>query len=399
MIKRLNIKIGPELKVWMQHLIPIESLKSTDTTFHIDDIAGYELIEVLIDMLNEYGHSIENISKRISASSDNLFIIKLIQQYFMDTYKNIRIDEVESFKLEKFDWGISIPMISKTKDSEIFINESFNKYKEGLITMITAKPLIDKGNKSGDAKILKRFNTDLHSLVFIKPSIFGKDSKQTPLAFIQLKQPKDIFDLMASNNGKKKIYVLDTTKSNGVEVYDNVAGINILFGKNETALSIIDKLKKQTPLGSIMNDRGRNVSKPKKYRLNFSKTMGHIGFSNTTGFFKNDFYSNFPKKSKKGFGLITIGSPKNDDGTDSLSGSWIYFSKKEYAENCKQLLKSRIAKLGYMWAKYDLTVDYSRYNYVPLWDFTKPFDDKEYAEMIGLTKKELYWIDEFFEKN
>ena len=39
MIKRLNIKIGPELKVGMQHLIPIESLKSTDTTFHIDDIA------------------------------------------------------------------------------------------------------------------------------------------------------------------------------------------------------------------------------------------------------------------------------------------------------------------------------------------------------------------------
>ena len=33
---------------------------------------------------------------------------------------------IESFKLEKFDWGISIPMISKTKDSEIFINESFN---------------------------------------------------------------------------------------------------------------------------------------------------------------------------------------------------------------------------------------------------------------------------------
>ena len=58
MIKRLNIKIGPELKVWMKHLVPIESLKSTDTTFHIDDIAGYELIEVLIDMLNEYGHSI-----------------------------------------------------------------------------------------------------------------------------------------------------------------------------------------------------------------------------------------------------------------------------------------------------------------------------------------------------
>ena len=76
---------------------------------------------------------------------------------------------------------------------------------------------------------------------------------------------------------------------------------------------------------------------------------------------------------------------------NTIKDNQVYLTQKE---NLPQL-----AKLGYMWAKYDLTVDYSRYNYVPLWDFTKPFDDKEYAEMIGLTKKELYWIDEFFEKN
>jgi hypothetical protein len=45
-----------------------------------------------------------------------------------------------------------------------------------------------------------------------------------------------------------------------------------------------------------------------------------------------------------------------------------------------------------MWAKYDLTVDYSRYNYVPLWDFTKPFNETDFQKLLGLTKKEVFWL-------
>ena len=70
MIERYNLRIGNDLIDWIEHLIPREDFQSNETTFHVVDVVGSEIIEAISSILKKFGHS--DADKRISASTTSL---------------------------------------------------------------------------------------------------------------------------------------------------------------------------------------------------------------------------------------------------------------------------------------------------------------------------------------
>ena len=77
MIERLDQSIDG-LEEWIKYVIPQSEFKSEKVTFYNPDLGSGQIVKILTKILRENGHSDENISKRIFASTND----KLTFLYF-----------------------------------------------------------------------------------------------------------------------------------------------------------------------------------------------------------------------------------------------------------------------------------------------------------------------------
>ena len=262
MIERYNLRIGNDLIDWIEHLIPREDFKSSETTFHIDDVVNSEIIEAITIILQKFGHT--DINKRISASTSSVLALNYIQS------QNIIDNIFFESNTNQFtpDWVITIPKIKGGSAVALqFMKASMRRSKKGLITMIDSKPLLDKLPKSGDANIKEFLKFHMKYAVLIKPSIFGRDSMQTPLAFVTIKSFNTeihFLDLKDSLHGNNKFMVYDSVKRK-VDTYNSINDINIVFGNDDINAIVPAVTPGQPELYAIRYD---NVNNRREVRRN-----------------------------------------------------------------------------------------------------------------------------------
>ena len=394
MIERYNLRIGNDLIDWIEHLIPREDFQSNETTFHVVDVVGSEIIEAISSILKKFGHS--DADKRISASTTSLLAFHHIKS------ENI-IDNIfyESNNMDfTSDWVITIPKIEGGSDAALtFMKSSIKRARKGLITMIDSKPILDKLYKPADIKIKEFLKFHMKSAVLIKPSIFGKDSMSMPLAFISLKSFNTeihFLDLKDSLHGNNKFVIYDSVKKR-IDSYDNIDNINIFFGNDETAFSIRQKyinfIEKYGSLESVV-DNARNLSKKTNgnYKININASRGHVSSKNKNSYVEDDFYSFYSFNSRRGYGVVTTEPALNEKGSVVARYNEINFNNKKDGINILNYLNSIYAKFGLIWGKYDLTISPSTFKFIPKLDFSKPFNETDFEKLLGLTKKESFWL-------
>lgn len=395
MIGRIRLRIGDDLIKWLEHLIPSNAFSSETTTFHIADMVSPEMAEALIFLLKKYGHSTDNIKSRISASTSSVFCLHYLRS---ESIVN-DIDLESKYNDRKWDYIIAIPELGKGFKAEAHIEKYMNKANNSILTMISAKPFLDKLTKTGDSKIKLVLKNHLQKVVFAKPSTFGRDSIQMPLAFISLKTDITVQDIIHSEKGKTMVSVLNTVNDK-IDTYNGIEGVNLFFGNDSIGLGIIDKLLKSCKNNGSMEDLviSSLVTNPPtngRYKLYLPAQRGHVASPNQNAYYKSDMWSFFSENSIRGYGEVVYSNvkPKDEYGDLVVRYNYINFKDKNSGINCLNFLKSPIVKLGYMWGKYDTTVSPSSFRYIPLWDFSKRFNEQEYYNKIGLTKKELAWIE------
>lgn len=394
MIERYNLRIGNDLIDWIEHLIPREDFQSSETTFHIDDVVNSEIIEAITIILQKFGHT--DINKRISASTSSVLALNYIQS------QNIIDNIFFESNTNQFtpDWVITIPKIKGGSDVALqFMKASMRRSKKGLITMIDSKPLLDKLPKSGDANIKEFLKFHMKYAVLIKPSIFGRDSMQTPLAFVTIKSFNTeihFLDLKDSLHGNNKFMVYDSVKRK-VDTYNSINDINIVFGNDDIAFSIREKyIKFIEQCGSLESIIDSSLAMGKKsegkYKLYLSAQRGHVSSKNKNSFVEDDFYSFYSPNSKRGYGVVTTNPPTDEKGEVVKRYNEIGFNNKTYGTHILGYLNSIYAKFGFIWGKYDTTIAPSTFKFIPKLDFTKPFNETDFQKLLGLTKKEVFWL-------
>lgn len=395
MIERLTLKIGSDLIDWIELLIPKQEWISKDSTFHISDITTFEMVDAVAAILKKYGHDSENINKRITASTSSPLCLHYLKTEGICGY----INYPEAFSNDKWDWIISIPKIERSKESNEFINTTLKKCKKGSLIMVSAKPLLDKLNKPQDKSIKSTFDLYLQKVVLIKPSVFGRDTIQTPLAFCSFKSFDSgihFMEWIESKSSVKQISVYNTVTKK-LETYNSIKDINLTFGNDDIAISIINKYQKYIneygSMEDLVKNKGASTSNQSKYRFFIPAQRGHVASKNQNSFVKDDFYSMYSLNSVRGYGKLTTEQyPTKEDDTPVRRYNQICFSKKQEGLNIINYLNSKFAKFGFMWGKYDTTISPSTFRFIPKLDFTKPFNETDFQKLLGLTKKEVFCL-------
>jgi hypothetical protein len=380
MIERLDQNIEG-LENWIKYSIPQSEFESKTSTFYNPDLGSGQIVKIITKILRENGHSDENISKRIFASTNDKFTFLYFQSNSYDALGNFFFEKKS--RSINVDWVISLPKFTDSNDTTNLLNKWIEISNKGCAVMFGTKAILDKKVKS-DKQLKELLSTYLSKLIFIPPMAFGKESVQTPLGFYLLSKQKE------NNN-----IVVFNSINNTEDTYQNIYHITE-FGNDKTFHKIrkkyIDYCKNIGSLENIIYSLSAIKNNSKRYKLSIPCQRGHIQQSKTeTSFFSNDFYS-FLSFNGKIHGDITTMLP------DVKRMNIITSSNKTELENIREYTKTPMARFGLTFGKFDTTQLPSTFRFVPLFNFTKKVTEISFQKALDLTAGELNWIKKNMKK-
>lgn len=368
MLERLDQNIKG-LENWIKYSIPQSEFESKTSTFYNPDLGSGQIVKILTKILRENGHSDDNISKRIFASTNDKFTFLYFQSNSYDTLGNFFFEKKS--RSINVDWVISLPKFGDSNDTMNLLNNWLEISNKGCAVMFGTKVILDKKVKS-DKQLKELLSIHLSKLIFISPMAFGKESQQTPLGFYLLSKEKNDNNIVVFNS-----------INNTEDTYQNIYHITE-FGNDKTFFKIrkkyIDYCKNIGSLQNIINVDN------KRYKLSIPARRGHIQKSiDGLSFYDSDFYSFMSFNSELHGGIST--TLPNVKRMNIISSS-----NYQELENIREYTKTPEARFGLTFGKFDTTQLPSTFRFVPLFDFTKKVTQKSFQKALGLTNVELNWI-------
>jgi len=358
--------------------IPSWIWESSETLFLDLCFGSGTFIQCIIEKLREYGHSDENISRRIWGIDISRKWYNRVKHFKVGEYniENIYCDDslkTNILKGMKFDVVCSNPPYKNGLHLR-FLNLSYLISKQYILWLSPSSWILDekKTNKSFK-KTRDLINKDLKSVILFNGNNIFNVGLFFPFSIIEIDKKGRADKIKVEN----RIY-------NNMEYYDSIDDIN-----KWNDLKIYPDLKNKI----LSISKGKNLQnylnkKRGNHIINLTVLRGNVDRSeNSNMMFKNDFYSFFPKD-------IKIGSSINDRADQICIDKEFFFSFQTLLEanNFLEFLKTRWAMFALSLYKNNQQLKRGELASVPWLDWSRSWTEKDFEELIGATPEEKEFV-------
>ena len=372
--EKAEVFTPPSLVKEMLDKIPEEIWKSSETTFLDPCFGSGTFIRYIIKKLREYGHSDENISKRIWGIDISKKWYNRVKHFKVGKYNINNIYCCDSLKTHildnmKFDVIVGNPPYKNGLHLR-FLNLVYSLSKEYIIWLSPSIWIIDgkKTNKSYK-KIRSLIDNNLKEVTLFNGNRMFNVGLYFPFSIIVINKK--------GRNGKIKV---ENRIYNSIEYYDSIEGIN-KWNDLRVYPKLRDKILSLSKRGNLHDYLNK---KNGDYIINLALVRGHGDVSGDPNkMFKDDFYSFFPRNVK----IDNFINYKKNTG----KVSFFSFKTLEEANNFITFLKTR-------WAMFSLSIYKNNQNIigelasVPWLDWSRPWTEKDFENLIDATQEEKDFV-------
>ena len=260
MLQRLKFDLV-DLSNEMLDQLPEHIFKSKTTTFYDPSIGGGQFVVEVENRLRQYGHSDENISKRVFGYVGN----RIRLNYIMNTHKLVGNYKTTPIENMEFNVVLGNPPYNDTKASSIsrnskslyipFVEKAMKLSTEYVILVIPHTWMITKKQEAKDLRE-NMINFGISSITHTEPGIFGKDNNVNAVVVKLEKGKKDNFTYSRPYMEGKEVI---TSKPHNIKPILDQGFFPLIFDKLSETLAPNMRLNNNNlkpQLGSVKLPRG-----------------------------------------------------------------------------------------------------------------------------------------------